>query len=211
MLAAVPRSSPERFGADFYRRFYVDPRTRVVTRAEMARRADLVAAFVRHGEYRVRRILDVGCGLGLMRAALLRQFPRAQYTGLEVSEYLCRRYGWEQGSAATYAPGRPFDLVICYDVLQYLPTREAAAALRNLGRLCRGVLHFGALTTEDWQLYCDQATTDRDVHIRPGTWYRRRLAPAFINAGSGMFVRRGAPIHLWELDQVEVLRARRAG
>jgi hypothetical protein len=26
-----------------------------------------------------------------------------------------------------------------------------------------------------------------------------------------MFVRRGAPIHLWELDQVEVLRSRRAG
>ena len=72
MLAAVPRPSPERFGADFYRRFYVDPRTRVVTRAEMARRADLVAAFVRHGEFRVRRIHDVGCGLGLLRAALLR-------------------------------------------------------------------------------------------------------------------------------------------
>jgi len=24
-----------------------------------------------------------------------------------------------------------------------------------------------------------------------------------------MFVRRGAPVHLWELDQVEVLRSRR--
>lgn len=211
MLAAVPRSSPDRFDADFYRRFYLDPRTRVVTRAGMARRADLVAAFVRHGEFRVRRILDVGCGLGLMRAALQRHFPRARYTGLEVSEYLCRRYGWEQGSAATYACARPYDLVVCYDVLQYLPAREAAAALRNLGRLCRGVLHFGVLTTDDWELYCDRANTDRNVHIRPGTWYRRRLAPAFINAGSGMFVRRGAPIHLWELDQVEVLRSRRAG
>lgn len=211
MLAAVPNSKPERFDAGFYRRFYLDPKTRVVTRAEMARRADLVAAFARHGEFPVKRILDVGCGLGLMRAALERHFPKASYTGLEVSEYLCRKYGWEQGSAATFSSPHPFDLVICYDVLQYLSTREAAAALRNLGRLCRGVLHFGVLTTEDWELYCDRTNTDRHVHIRPGAWYRRRLAPDFINAGSGMFVRRGAPIHLWELDQVEVLRSRRAG
>ena len=202
-------SSPERFDAGFYRRFYLDPRTRVVTRAEMARRAEFIAAFARHGRQPVRRILDVGCGLGLMRAPLLRHFPRASYTGLEASAYLCERHGWEQGSAATVESPRPFDLVICYDVLQYLTAREAAAALRNLGRLCAGVLHFGVLTTKDWELYCDRTNTDRDVHIRPGPWYRRRLAPAFINAGSGMFVRRGAPIHLWELDQVEVLKSRR--
>jgi SAM-dependent methyltransferase len=207
----VPRSKPATFDASFYHRFYLDPRTRVVTRAEMARRADLIAAFVRHGELPVQRILDVGCGLGLMRAALRRRFPKASYTGLEVSEYLCRKYGWEQGSVATFTSPRPFDLVVCYDVLQYLTAREAAAALRNLGRLCRGVLHFGVLTTEDWEFYCDRTNTDSNVHVRPGNWYRRRLAQDFINAGSGMFVWRGAPIHLWELDQVEVLRSRRAG
>ena len=208
----MPRPDPaQRFDAGFYRRFYLDPRTRVVTRAEMARRADLLAAFVRHGELPVRSILDVGCGLGLMRRQLLRHFPKARYTGLEVSEYLCRKHGWIQASAATFQSDRPFDLVVCYDVLQYLDAREAAAALRNLGRLCRGVLHFGVLTQEDWELYCDKRRTDRSVSIRPAMWYRRRLAPAFINAGSGMFVRRGAPVHLWELDQVEVLRRARAG
>jgi len=201
--------SNERFGPEFYRRHYADPRTRVVTKAEMSRRADLVAAFVRHGEHRVRSILDVGCGLGLMREKLLERFPRARYVGLEASAYLCERHGWEHGSAATFDPGRRFDLVVCYDVLQYLTSRQAAAAIRNLGRLCAGVLHFGALTTEDWELYCDQRNSDRDVHLRPGDWYRKRLAPAFINAGSGMFVRRGAPVHLWELDQVEILRSRR--
>lgn len=175
----------------------------------MARRADLVAAFVRHAELPVRSILDIGCGLGLMRTQLLRHFPKARYTGLEVSEYLCRRHGWQHGSAATFRAEQPFDLVICYDVLQYLSSREAAAALRNLGVLCTGVLHFGVLTEEDWNLYCDKRRTDRSVSIRPGRWYRRRLANEFINAGSGMFVRRGAPVHLWELEQVEVLRSRR--
>jgi SAM-dependent methyltransferase len=204
-----PDSTDERFDAGFYRRFYVDPKTRVVTRAEMTRRADLVAAFARHGEWPVRSILDVGCGLGLMRDALLRHFPRARYTGLEVSEYLCRKHGWVQASAATFRSAQPFDLVICYDVMQYLGAREAAAALRNLARLCVGLLHFGALTREDWDLYCDKRRTDRQVQIRPAHWYRKRLAVSFINAGSGMFVRRGAPIHLWELDQVEVLRSRK--
>jgi SAM-dependent methyltransferase len=202
----VPRSSPDRFDAGFYRRFYLDPRTRVVTRAEMTRRADLIAAFVRHADLPIRRILDVGCGLGLMRARLLRHFPRATYTGLEASAYLCERHGWVQGSAATFESARPFDLVVCHDVLQYLGAREADAALRNLARLCRGVLHFGVLTTQDWHLYCDQRDTDRDVHLRSGAWYRRRLAPSFVNAGSGMFVRRGAPFHLWELDQLDAPR-----
>lgn len=201
--------SSERFGPEFYHRHYLDPRTRVVTRAEMSRRAELVAAFVRHGELRVRSILDVGCGLGLMREQLLNRFPRARYVGLEASAYLCQRHGWVQGSAATFEPGRCFDLVICYDVLQYLSSREAAAAIRNLGRLCDGVLHFGVLTTEDWELHCDRRDTDRNVQLRPGSWYRKRLAPAFINAGSGMFVHRDAPVHLWELDRVEVQRSRR--
>lgn len=205
------RDDPFRqFDAGFYRRFYLNPRSRVVTAAEMSRRADLVAAFVRHGQLPVRSILDVGCGLGLMRKQLERHFPRAGYTGLEVSEYLCRKHGWIQASIATFDSGRPFDLVVCYDVMQYLEARPAAAALRNLARLCVGVLHFGALTQEDWDLYCDKRRTDRNVHVRPADWYRRRLARSFINAGSGMFVRRGAPIHLWELDQVEVLRSRRA-
>lgn len=204
-----PDDPSRQFDAGFYRRFYLNPRTRVVTAADMVRRADLVAAFIRHGQFPVRSILDVGCGLGLMRKQLQRHFPKARYTGLEVSQYLCDKYGWMQASIATFDSDQPFDLVICYDVMQYLDARPAAAALRNLARLCVGVLHFGALTQEDWDLYCDKRRTDRNVHVRPADWYRRRLARSFINAGSGMFVRRGAPIHLWELDQVEVLRSRR--
>lgn len=175
----------------------------------MTRRAELIAAFARHVELPVRRILDAGCGLGLMRATLLRRLSGARYTGLEVSPYLCARFGWQQGSLATWASPRPFDLVVCYDVLQYLEAREAAAAMRNLGRLCGGVLHFGALTLEDWRAYCDRRRTDRAVHLRPTDWYLSCLRSAFVNAGSGMFVRRGAPLHLWSLDQLGSAATRR--
>jgi trans-aconitate methyltransferase len=168
--------------------------------------ADLIAAFIRHAEYPVRRILDLGCGLGLMRRPLLEHFPRASYTGVEVSEYLCERHGWEQASVHTYRSARPFALVICHDVLQYLDAREAAEAIRNFSRLCQGVLHFGVLTSEDWEHNCDRKATDSAAHLRPGDWYRRRLAGDFINAGSGMFVRRGAPIHLWDIDVLEAGR-----
>jgi SAM-dependent methyltransferase len=211
MLRPVPNPSPERFDARYYRRFYLDPRTRAVSRAEIRRSANLIAAFLQETGCPVRRILDLGCGLGLMRAPLREHFPRASYTGVEVSEYLCRRFGWTLDSVHTYRSARPYDLVICHDVVQYLDARAAAEAVRNLGRLCRGVLHFSVLTTEDWEQHCDQQTTDGDAHLRPAAWYRRHLAADFINAGSGMFVRRGAPIHLWELDRLEPPRRGRGG
>lgn len=206
----MPSFSPERFDERYYRRFYLNPRTRAVSPAEMRLSADLIAAFIRHAEYPVRRILDLGCGLGLMRAPLKKHFPRASYTGVEVSEYLCERHGWIQASVHSYKSARTFDLVICHDVLQYLSARDAAEAIRNLGRLCRGVLHFSVLTTEDWENYCDRQATDRNAHLRSGDWYRRHLGADFINAGSGMFVRREAPIHLWELDRLEPRRRPRA-
>ena len=52
------------FDARFYQRFYMNPRTRVTSREEMARRAGMVAALVKQLELPVKRILDAGCGLG---------------------------------------------------------------------------------------------------------------------------------------------------
>jgi SAM-dependent methyltransferase len=195
------RSTGERFGPHFYERYYCRAGTQVVSRAAMRRRAELIAAFVRHAEWPVHSILDVGCGLGLMRDALLERLPLARYTGLEISDYLCARYGWQQGSVVTYRARWPFDLVICYDVLQYLNRADAVLALENLARLCRGVLHFSALTTEDWEQHCDRRRTDRNVNLRAARWYRRRLASNFVNAGSGMFVRTSSGIGLWELER----------
>ena len=123
----------ERFDKEYYRRFYFDPRTAVVSRAEMKARADLIAAYANHIGLPVRRMLDAGCGIGLLRTPLRRAFPRAEYTGLEYSEYLCERFGWTQGSLADWSAD-PFDLTVCYDVLQYLDDRTAARAIANLGQ-----------------------------------------------------------------------------
>jgi len=188
------------FDRDYYRRFYFDPRTAVTSRAEMRARARLIAGCVDYVGLPVRRILDAGCGVGMLRTPLKRALPKAHYVGLEYSEYLCRRYGWRQGSIASLRTRERFDLVICYDVLQYLAVPEARRAMTNLARVCRGALYFGALTSEDWRQNCDQTRTDRIRGLRPGSWYRRELARAFRPLGCGMWLKRDLDITLWNLD-----------
>jgi SAM-dependent methyltransferase len=188
------------FDREYYRRFYLDPGTAVTSRAEMRARADLIAGCIGYLGLPVHRILDAGCGLGLLRAPLLRRLRDAEYLGLECSVYLCRRYGWRRGSIATLRTRERFDLVICYDVLQYLPAAQARRAIANLGRLCRGALYFGALTREDWQHNCDQRRTHRVPDLRSGAWYRRELSRAFCPIGFGLWLRRGLDLPLWNLD-----------
>ena len=186
-MAQSERFDAERFDAAYYRRFYGDPRTRVADRASTDRLVTFVVAYVRFLGLPLRHVLDLGCGHGLWRAALRRRAPRARYHGVEVSAWLCRRFGWQRGSAVDYAPGHTFDLVVCQGVLQYLDDRGAAAAIDNLGRLARAALYVEALT-------------DGDVNLRPLDWYRRRLARSFVALGGGLFVRRDAGIATFELE-----------
>lgn len=191
------------FDAAFYQRFYANPRTRVTTRAQMAQRARTIAALTTQLDLPVRRILDAGCGLGWMRKPLLRAFPEATYVGLEISEHLCARLGWVNESLATLRSRSRFDLVICYDVLQYLPEREARRALANLGRLCRGALYFHVPTGEDWKHNADLRCSDANIHLRSASWYRQRLARNFHALGFSMHVRRGASFMQWQLEKMQ--------
>ena len=190
-----------RFDAAFYRRYYRDPATRVSSRADQERLADFVCAYTAYLGFRVRRVLDAGCGLGYMQASVQRFFPRASYVGLEASEYLARRHGWVHAGLESYRPKAPFDLVICHDVLQYLDDRAAIGALANLGRLSRGAVYVSALTLEDWRGAADRSRSDGGVHLRKADWYRRRLARHFQPVGAGVLARRGCRPVLWALER----------
>lgn len=196
-----PHRSLNNFGAAYFRRFYLDPATRVVTHGEMRSRAAVIASLLAHVQIPVRRILDAGCGLGLLRKPLAEFYPRARYSGLEASPYLCKRFGWIAGSITDFAPSKPFDLMICYDVLQYLPDREAARAIANFAMLTRAALYVSALTIEDWRDNCDRSRTDRDVHLRSGAWYRRRLRKSFRYVGVGVWLRTDVTATLWDMEQ----------
>jgi SAM-dependent methyltransferase len=178
----------------------MDPRTAVTNRAEMNARGKLIGAMADHIGLPVRSILDAGCGVGLLRAPLKRALPKAGYTGLEVSEYLCRRYGWIQGGIQDFTRKASYDVVICYDVLQYLDAAATRRALANLARVCRGLLYFGVLTREDWEENCDQSRTDPAVSLRGGAWYRRELSKEFRQLGAGFWLRRGCALTVWEMD-----------
>ncbi len=191
------------FDEDYYRRYYENPRTRVAAPKETRALTDFVCGYLKYIDLSVRRVLDMGCGLGTWKPEIKRHFPRALYVGVERSDYLCKRFGWQKGSVDSYRSERPFDLVICQDVVQYLPNRNADMAMRRLAALSRGALLFAVLTREDWEENCDQELTDGSGYLRSGRWYRKRLKKDFVNAGGGLFVKHDAGVVLYELEKLK--------
>jgi 2-polyprenyl-3-methyl-5-hydroxy-6-metoxy-1,4-benzoquinol methylase len=196
----MPRTPRPTFNAAYYRRFYRSAATRAMSRAQTDTRGALIAALVKQLDIPVKRILDVGCGLGWYERPLLKVFPRATYTGTEISEYLCRKRGWIQGSIVDLKLKGQFDLVICADVVQYLNAHDAKRAIVNLAKWCRGALYFHVPTARDWRENVDPSGTDANVHLRSGAWYRKRLREHFLHVGCGVHVKDDVPFAQWELE-----------
>ncbi|MDP9083813.1 MAG: class I SAM-dependent methyltransferase [Pseudomonadota bacterium] len=196
----MTRSRIAAFDSAYFRKYYLNTATRVTTAAEMRDRARLIAAILRHAGIPVRSILDLGCGIGLLRKPFADLLPRARYVGVEASDYLCKRYKWTRGSVVDFAPRTPGDLAVCYDVLQYLDDGEATRAIANLAKLTRAAAYVSALTLEDWRENCDRARTDRSVHLRSGDWYRRRLRKRFHYLGFGVWLRKDVTAILWDME-----------
>ena len=188
------------FDKNYYDKFYRDRATRVVTRKGVNALARFVCGYLKHLGLPVERVLDVGCGLGYWKSALRKEFPNAEYHGVEISEYLCRKHGWTHASIVDFTASEPYDLVICQGVLQYLDATEARAALRNLGRLCGKALYLETLTAKDWEENCDQSVTDGSTYLREGAWYRREIDRRFTSLGGGVFLAKTARAVFYELE-----------
>jgi SAM-dependent methyltransferase len=189
------------FDKAYYDRFYRDPGSSVADRQSIALLGDMICAYLKYLRLAVETVLDLGCGLGYWQEVIHRHFPGAAYTGVEVSDYLCRKYGWVRGSVVDYRPRRPVDFVICQGVLQYLDAREARLAIGNLGRLTRGALYLEALTQRDWRQNCHQGVTDGDVYLRDAGFYLRALGKSFVSAGGGLFLHRDSGAVLFDLER----------
>ena len=198
----MPKPALRAFDKRYYDRYYRSRKTRVTSEREVQALGRFVCAYLAYVGQPVRRVLDAGCGLGYWKRVIAQHYPRASYTGIEASEYLCRELGWTQASVADYKGRGRFDLVVCQGVLQYLDDQQAAAAIDNLGRLCRGALYLEALTTEDWQEHCDRRCTDGRVHLRNGSWYRKHLRAHFRACGGGLFLHRDAQVVLYSLESL---------
>jgi SAM-dependent methyltransferase len=194
-----------RFDRAYFDRWYRDPRRRVLDRAEIARRATLVLSIAEYVlERPVRSVLDVGCGEGNWRAALLARRPRLRYVGVDPSEYAVRRYGRRRniihGTAATLGtlPLRgPFDVVIASGMLNFLSDDALRTAARALGRLTSGVAFLELFTTAD-----DVVGDTRGWRPRSASYYRRLLKGAgFTQCGPHCYAARPVVATLAALER----------
>jgi predicted TPR repeat methyltransferase len=197
-------ASDSLFDKAYYERFYFNKKTSVVDPAHVERLGAFVCSYLQFIRVPVRRVLDVGCGIGLWRDVIHRHYPYARFHGVEYSEYLCARYGWERGSVVDYQAKTPFDLVICQGVLPYLAEADLTIALRNLAQLCNGALYLEAVAQEDWeQDVLDETKTDPRLFKHPAQVYRRGLSAGFTELGGGVWLSRKADLPLFALEHVD--------
>lgn len=91
-----------------------------------------------------RRLLDFGCGVGLLSAALARRRPDDRIDGFDVSadslgqiDASLRQRGCFTADAS--ALGRNYDLIVLSNVMHHIPPGQRQATITDLaGRLARG-------------------------------------------------------------------------
>ena len=178
--------SASQFNREYYRRFYENPTTAIISAAERRNEIRFVLSFCRHIGLEIRRFSDVGAGTGWWAREFGRQYRSCrQVETFDASAEAARIYGHRRVSAQELA-GLPSDLVVCRDVLRYLPDRQARRAIARLASKCRGVLYFQVVTSDD---EVDEDRSDMTGYFRPASWYRRTLERAgFRDAGMGLFV-----------------------
>lgn len=187
----------ERFDAGYYRQFY--GKGGVHDRRRIAHLASGVLGMCSWWGVRPKSVLDIGAGPGLWRDWFRDNHPSIRLVSTDVSEYACRTFGHVQRDIATWRPPRPFDLVICHGVLQYLEDAAAEQAIVHITDATRHVLYLEVPTTRDFATIVDPSATDMHVHRRSGDWYRQQLSRSFDRAGAGLWVRRGSVL-LYELE-----------
>lgn len=189
------------FDEAYYQRYYYDKKTKVSDPQHVERLGTFVCAYLQYLRVPVKRVLDVGCGIGLWRDIIARHFPAATYHGVEFSDYLCERYGWERGSVVDYRARKPYDFVICQGVLPYLSPADLKRAMRNLGDLSEGALYVEAVTREDYENdIIDEKLTDPRIFRHRAEAYRRGLAQHFLALGGGLWLSRQAEVPLFSLE-----------
>lgn len=169
----------------YFDRWYRDPRHRVNTPAGVRRKVRLVLGIAEVLlERPVKRILDVGCGEAPWRAHFRGERPKAEYVGIDSSDYAVERFGPTRGirhgtfgTVGQVGLDGTFDLVVCCDVLQYVRAEELGPGLRAIAALLDGVAYLEAFTSAD-ELEGDK----RHWHQRTPAWYRHAFRDAGLTA-----------------------------
>ena len=122
----------------------------------------------------------MGCGEGRWQPVLRRLRPRAVYLGIDSSEYAVERFGGHRSlrlgtfeELHLHVFDRPFDLVVCSDVLHYLTPKQIWSGLDALVENIGGVAFLRVLTTAD-EIEGDEV----GFYRRSPSWYRETFRKA---------------------------------
>ena len=183
----------KRYDRDYFEHWYRDPATRIHVGVMVERKAHLALAAAEYLIQRpVRSVLDVGCGEGPWQPILARLRPGLRYVGVDSSEYAVRRFGRRRnlrlgtfGGLSALGLEGPFDLIVCSDVLHYVPAGELRRGLRSLASLLDGMAWIELFTRPD--------SIAGDFHEmkrrRPEFYDRQFHAAGLVHCGLYGFVR----------------------
>lgn len=188
------------FDAEYYRRYYEDPRTRIYDRERHTHLIEGVLGLIGWLGWPLSSVLDVGAGVGWWKDWLGKHRPDVRYLGTEMEPSICKRYGHLQADLTTWRSDDRFDLVICHGVLPYVDDAGLPQAIENLAAMCEGFLYLEAITKRDIAGNVDTELTDTRVHHRPASVYRKLLARHFRQVGAGLWAKRDAPVVFYELE-----------
>jgi SAM-dependent methyltransferase len=165
----------------YFTKWYRDPRTQVHTPDSVRRKVRMVLGITEYFLGRkLRTVLDVGAGEGTWGIELRRLRPGVRYVGIDPSEYVVARHGRRRNiklgsfeKLHTMSLGRGYDLVVCADVLQYIPDADLKRGVRHIAGLINGVAFLESYTTGD-----DMEGDLEGWHPRSKSKYRRIFAEA---------------------------------
>lgn len=146
-----------RYNRRYFDKWYRDPVHRVSTAAVTTRKAAVAVTVAEYFMERpVRTVLDVGCGEGQWRAALRRLRPDLHYTGVDPSRYAVGRFGRSRNlllGGLGDLPGLDllpkYDLIVCSDVLYYVPRAELVRGFSGLVDRLGGVAFLEAYGSDE--------------------------------------------------------------
>jgi SAM-dependent methyltransferase len=141
----------------YFRKWYRDPRTRVHAPDSVRRKVRMVVGITEYFLGRkLRSVLDVGAGEGAWRREIRRLRPDVRYLGVDPSEWVVARHGRRRNirlgsfeELPALQLGRGHDLVVCADMLQYIPDAALKRGIRHLASILKGVAYLEAYTSGD--------------------------------------------------------------
>ena len=205
----VPSAMPANAGGKsydeaYFRKWYRDPRTRVHSDDAVRRKVRMAVSVAEYFLGRkLRSVLDIGAGEGAWGREVRRMRPGVRYLGIDPSEYVVARHGRRRNirlgsfrDISSMSLGRDHDLIVCADMLQYVPTPELGKGIRHLASLLGGVAFLEAYTSGD-----DMEGDLDGWHARSKTHYRRVFADAgLIACGLHCYLSRDAAANAVELE-----------